>query len=772
MSADKTQSEFSLLRRILTDRSVPAVDATAPLNENSDAKRTYDDLVAIRDILKQFSEGNFDSPVLVRGILAGYLKTLQANLRHITWQVEQVAAGDFSQRVDFMGDFSKAFNMLAGQLETSIEQLKEQEAERRAAMLLNSISTIVLLFDDSYQLTDANLSAVKAFGFETKEDFFKLVKDVGDLSPKYQPNGKLSSEESMKYVKYAIENGHSVFFWQHRRFDGELIPSEVTLHRIIRDDKAYIISSIQDLRELMKTRKMLERQQRSFRSILNSSPVCLTIIRDGIVRYVTPFMTELLGVELGDVLADYFKDSILAEHLLTEVEKHSVKWRQVSIVTKQGAQKEMLANLFLTDYFNEPGVAAWFIDVTKIRQYEAELVQARNAAENLARLKGEFLRNVSHEIKTPMNAITGLLHLIKDTGMSEEQAGFVKNIEYSSQMLMQLVNNVLDFSAIEDNELTLDYKEFSPAELIDALVSDVRKQCSENQLEFLFLKDDSLPKRIIGDAVRLRQVLEHILDNAVKFTPKGSITLEVKSQMLETAQVELRISVTDTGIGFGENDLQDIFSPFRQADGSLKRLYGGTGLGLSICRGIVERMGGTIWAESKEYQGSKFAFTVRFDVPHAAAVLTPQKPDEDNIGNTKDATADQVIIPEHLKAASILIADDNRINQMVIVGLLKHEFQVDVASNGKEAIEKFQRKKYALILMDIQMPEMDGIEASQLIRKLPDGDKIPIVALTANDSAAECNTYLVAGMNDVLGKPVNADVLFRTIIRWAVQPAT
>jgi PAS domain S-box-containing protein len=767
---EQLSSEISLIRQILTDRSVPSLESDNPLIEAADVKQTFDDLVAIREILKQFSGGNFDLPITVRGVFAGYLKTLQANLRHLSWQVEQVADGDLSQRVYFMGSFSKAFNMLTERLESSLQKLKEQEANRRSSMLFDLITTSCFFFDENLSLIDINLAAAKLFGFETKEHFFESISDISSLSPEYQPNGKLSSEESQNKLRETLKKGKTVFLWTYQRLDGKTIPVEITLNRIDWDGKAGIVGSIQDLRKLLKTRKMLKRQQREFRHILNSSPVCLTILTgSGVVRYATPFMQDFLGIGLREKLQDYFCDKFLADYLLLEAKEHPIQWRQVSLKTKQGEHKEMLVNMFLMNYFDERSIITWFVDITKIREYETELITSRNAAENLAKVKGEFLSNMSHEIKTPMNAIIGMLHLVKSTNLTGQQVDFVHVIEQSSKHLLRIINNILDFSEIENNKLILENEQFPLDELLNSIEQEIRYRCIEQKLTFSIQRESVLPSHLIGDAARLRQVLEHLLDNAVKFTPSGSICLKIKSVMLETPQVELFFTVSDTGIGLNEKDLQNIFTPFLQADGSRTRKVGGAGLGLSICQELVNKMGGTIWAESnQESRGAKFTFTARFDIPavqQEQPAITAEPAEEEK---SEDETASRIIMPNRLQGASILLADDNRVNQIVAAELLKKKgFQVDIASNGRQAVEKVKQNKYALVLMDIQMPEMDGIEAVQIIRKLPDVKDLPIVALTANDSEDDRKEYYAAGMNGVLGKPINPLLLYNTIIRWA-----
>ncbi|GHT27228.1 hypothetical protein FACS18942_06180 [Planctomycetales bacterium] len=781
MSGTEQQSvEISLIRQILTDRSVPSFEPDSPLSEVPDLKQTFDDLVAVREILKQFSLGNFDLPITVRGVFAGYLKTLQANLRHLSWQVEQVADGDLSQRVYFMGSFSKAFNMLTERLESSLQKLKEQEANRRSSMLFDLITTSCFFFDENLDLIDINLSAAKLFGFETKEHFFESISGISDLSPEYQPNGKLSSEESQEKLREAFKKGKTVFLWTHQRPDGKTIPAEVTLNRIDWEGKAGIVGSIQDLRELLETRKMLKRQQREFRHILDSSPVCLTILTgSGVVRYATPFMQDFLGIGLREKLQDYFCDKSLADDLLFAANEHPVQWQQVSLETKQGEHKEMLINMFLMNYFDEQSIITWFVDITKIREYETELIKSRNAAENLAKVKGEFLSNMSHEIKTPMNAIIGMLHLVKDTNLTEQQIDFVHIIEQSSKHLLRIINNILDFSEIEENKLVLECKQFPLDKLLNSIEQDARNQCTERKLTFSMHRESVLPSHLIGDAARLRQVLEHLLDNAVKFTPSGSICLKIKSVMLEPPQVELFFTVSDTGIGLNEKDLQNIFTPFSQADSSRTRKVGGAGLGLSICQELVNKMGGTIRAESnQESRGAKFTFTARFDIPavqqeQPAASAEPAVEDESNEESDDDETASRIIMPNRLQGTSILLADDNRVNQIVAAELLRKKgFQVDVASNGRQAVEKAGQNKYVLILMDIQMPEMDGMEATQIIRKLPAVKDIPIIALTANDSEDDRKEYYAAGMNGVLGKPINPLLLYNTIIRWAAPSIT
>ena len=635
------RDELSLIWGLLNDRSVPTKDREgvctgAPDSGDCNFDNLFAQIAAIRETLKRFANGDFGKEVSSRGTVAGYLKTLQANLRHLAWQAEQVAAGDFTQRVDFMGDFSRAFNTMTVRMEQLLQDSWERERQ--------------LLWD-----------------------------------------------------------------------------------------------------------------------ILNSCPLCFAILVEGTIRFATPFLQRFLGISIGDHLTDYLVSLEQEARLRTELLTGPIiDWQSVSLQTKSGVRKEMLVYLVQSSYYDEKGTMVWLVDVTQSRLTETDLRKAKDTAEDLARIKGEFLANMSHEIRTPMNAILGMTHLIQQTRLSEKQSIYIETTEKSAKLLLRVINDILDFSKIEAGKLDIDLAPFSLPSMLREVLFVVGESAEKKQIQLVCDVTPEIPDTVIGDSIRFTQVLINLLNNAIKFTMGGQVRLCMQVADRDDHTILLRCSISDTGIGMSKEQLARLFTPFTQADSSTSRRFGGTGLGLSICKNLVEMMGGTIWCESRENKGSTFYFTVRFML--ALPIELVDKSDENRCANetTEKMPERRIMIPQHLQGIPILLVEDNKINQLVAVELMKLKgFDVDIAVNGLQAIEMVDQKAYGIVLMDIQMPEMDGFQATRLIRQNFRHADLPILAMTANAMSGDRERCIDAGMNDHITKPIDPTTLYQSIVRWA-----
>jgi len=375
-----------------------------------------------------------------------------------------------------------------------------------------------------------------------------------------------------------------------------------------------------------------------------------------------------------------------------------------------------------------------------------DLIEAKKEADEANARKSEFIAVMAHEIRTPLHQVTGFIDLLSHTKLDNDQRGYVSLLQNSCNSLMAVINDLLDYTKLEAGKMDLESIPFEPKAVVEGSVESISSQAEKKGLYLSTSITPGIPVKVIGDPNRLRQILLNLLNNAVKFTSTGSIKVFVSSRATPDGQVVIRFEVEDTGIGIGKSRQAQIFRTNDQADESISRNYGGTGLGLTICERLVQVMKGSIGVESEVGKGSKFWFEVPF-----SDAKRFQKAEEDKTDNEK-----------HPVGLNVLVADDNKVNQKVASAMLKRlGHHVTVVENGEKAVQKLESSKFDLVLMDIQMPVLDGIEATKEIRSR--GWDCPVVGLTASFQRSQLPFYLQVGMNDCIGKPILMKGLRNTI---------
>ena len=595
--------------------------------------------------------------------------------------------------------------------------------------------------------------------------------------------------------------------------NGEVIEVLVSAFGVRGDDGAVSssIAVVVDITERTKAERELRRVNADLEILdrfffLSIDMICIAGY-DGYFKKINPAWERVLGFTRDELLAKPFIEFVHPDDVEATIEQATrlaaggptVIEFENRYRTRDGTYRRLLWSA--TPFAEREQIYAITRDVTEQREYERmlldshaelnlhaadleearnrveaqsvelaqtaqELEAARDGAERATRAKSEFLANMSHEIRTPMNGVIGMNQLLIETQLNEEQLGYAQAVRDSGQALLGLINDILDLSKLEAGKFELEIIAFDVHAIVDGIAKLLRHQAVDKGIGFEVQVDSAVPSALRGDASRIRQLLFNLVGNAIKFTAQGTVTIEVR--LVEggpPSHQRLRFSVTDTGVGLSPDQAAHIFESFSQADSSTTRRFGGTGLGLSICRLLAEMMGGEIDVESTEGVGSTFWFRVDFEPADQAELaalggdppvrLTPAGPQ---------------------RSLEILLVEDNAINQKLAGILLERKgHNVDLAQNGREAVAKVSETRYDVVLMDVQMPEMDGVEATRRIRAMTGpAAAVPIIAMTAHAMKGDREKYIGLGMDDYVSKPLDQAALFAAIARYcgaSTQPA-
>ncbi|PSR53467.1 hypothetical protein AHMF7605_07975 [Adhaeribacter arboris] len=636
-----------------------------------------------------------------------------------------------------------------------------QESETRNKAVLATAMESIISMDHSGNIIEFNLAAEKTFGYRRQEVIGKKLHDI--ILPPYLREGHASGLLHYFRTDETQIMGKRVELTAMRA-NGEEFPVEISITASGNSKTPVFTGIIQDISERKAAENTLRKSEKQFRLITENMTdlVCLHD-PEGKIIYASPSAQDILGYapeDMMDVSPYEFihpKDKKRVIEQVVAVLERGKSTKNIEYRIRRKDNQYIWVDSGLRPIFNSNRdvieVQTVSRDITARKKTERKLKKAKVAAEISAVAKKNFLANMSHEIRTPLNGILGMAGLLNKSLLNDLQQRYLNIIDYSARNLLVIINDILDLAKIESGKLVLEQIPFNIQEILQGVQQALEYKAEEKDI-LLIVKSFNLNQPfLIGDPHRLTQVLLNLVSNAIKFTNQGVVIIQTEVLEENDTALTLQFAVKDSGIGIPFEKQESIFEGFMQAHAHTSRNYGGTGLGLTICKNLVEKQGGRIWVESIPGKGSKFTFELTFQKA-AAALIESAFAEEQTIDFTS------------LGQLKILLAEDNAVNQFLAQSIMHNwGFTVDIAKNGKEAVELASHQYYDLVLMDIQMPEVSGMEATQQIRRLTDPRKanIPIIALTANALKGDAEQYIAGGMNDYLAKPFEECKLFQKI---------
>ncbi len=670
------------------------------------------------------------------------------------------------------GEFFVAGQIIQPNIPVDVEC--ENDAILRAKIMLD-VTPLCCNFwkktPDGFENIDCNLEAIKLFSLDDKTEYLERF---FELSPKYQPDGKLSAESAGEKIITAFNEGYCKFEWLHKKLNGEEIPAEITLIRASYYDESIVVGYTRDMREIKASEAKARIAEERTQVMLDTFPMVANLWDNkGNLIDCNLEAAKLYGFETKEeymenfsvVSPEYQPDGIKSIDkvalLVAKAFDSGYERFEWVCLHRDGSEIPVEVILIKVTLNNENAVISYVRDLREHKAMLAEISHAElnlraaiDVAEKNAKAKSEFLANMSHEIRTPMNGILGLLHIINKTELTEKQREYIGKISYSAKSLLRIINDILDFSKIEAGKLELENIPFTLGELREELESLFAPKAEEKGLDLVFIQSDDEDSHYLGDPTRIKQVVFNLVGNAIKFTETGSVTVRCVSGEIKDNHRNFVLSVEDTGIGLSEEQQNRLFTAFNQADSSVTRKYGGTGLGLAISKNLVEIMGGQMWVESEIGKGSKFIFSLSFEIASENDFTTKEQ----------ELTVKNRIVA---RAGHILLVEDNEINQMIAEELLSAVgYKIEIANNGLEALNLLKSKPYDAVLMDIQMPVMDGLTASTKIREQEKFAELPIIAMSAHAMVGDREISLSHGMNEHITKPIDPEILYSTLDTW------
>jgi PAS domain S-box-containing protein len=731
------------------------------LNLVSDDPLQVENVKQLRE-LQQQQELNILTSISSPAEQGNRLSVANTEVNSLLSKIEQIEEGLLEQRTEslhssergsflfnFLGAICAMFlaSISAVKLLQHLKELKVakkelEQKEEKLRVIYNSTSDALMLLDiESFNIIDCNKTTLQFFGEADKNAFIGL---------EFFAFGNQSSKKEEKdYIKALVQDSK---FWTKevvfKAKDDSTFWGEVCFSKTIVEDKERILVRITDVTKRKNVEKEVQETSKILNGILENLPVMVYRLDSiGTITMLKGKGIASVGLEeeavIGQNVYRYFPN-------LNQEIGNAYHWNSSGTTLKGASEKEYFLEHYL---FKDPddtgGLIGFALDITPTKESEKELIAAKQNAEKAARARQKFLSTMSHEIRTPLNAIIGMTHLLLQDKLTEQQMKRLNILKFSGENLLNTLNDILDFSKIESGGIDFAKSDFNLIDLIKNTHESFVNLADKKGIRLEINTGESLPLYIKGDSHRLQQVLNNLLNNAIKFTQEGAVTLEVQQETESDERHSIVFRVKDTGIGIAPEKIESIFQPFKQAEADTSRKYGGTGLGLAIIKNIVEQQGGKIEVESIEGEGSVFNVSLSFEKSSLTHELEP---------------LEEKLVS--LRGGKVLYVEDVAVNQLLLEGFCNlWNVELDVVSSGREALEQVRKRRYDLILMDIQMPEMDGYETTRKIRTIQ-GDyynKIPIVALSAEVSEDIKTKIYKSGMNGYLTKPIVPSELHATI---------
>ncbi|WP_223808843.1 PAS domain S-box protein [Rufibacter hautae] len=679
-----------------------------------------------------------------------------------------IAVRDYKNPEAYVQTDIEILHFISNQVALAIERKRNEEQitiqNARLKAIFESGNHLMWSINRQFQLTSFN------------QNFQSEIQSWTSIMPSLglklnQMVGAYVTQENFQLIKEKYE---SAFAGQPQQFELELHhPNgtsawrEVLLNPIYLEDGSFEdVSAIAlDITEKKISQLAVAVNEEKFRQIFESfQDLYYKTDMEGSFQLISPSVQEVLGFAPSEAMTLnaeelYAHPSDRDELLRMLFDQKSVRNFETSFLTQQNQQIEVLINsrLVLNEHQEPVAIEGVARDITELKDTQRELIRAKELAENSLQVKNQFLANMSHELRTPMNGIIGMIDVLHHTASNEEQMDYIETLRTSSNALLDILNDILDLSKIQAGKLQLNKTGIDLSYSLDKIHSLFANRAIQKDLSFTYDISEDTPRYIVTDETRLLQILSNLTSNAIKFTNEGSVRVEVSRVGGEGEDHLLMFQVKDSGIGICEEDIRLLFTNFTQLDNSSSKTFGGTGLGLAISKQLSELLGGEIGVESEAGKGSTFWFTILCQEAENVKQIHEQ------LQSSKELEEIGKFEPEPV----ILLVDDNQINQKVALKLLERMgCHADVASNGYEAIEKATQKRYDLIFMDIQMPEMDGVTATHELKKLMGTNCPPIIAMTAYSMKDDAEKFINEGLDDYISKPVKISDLHDRIVKW------